>query len=106
MTVKIFEFSAVLRGIDVFQKSVQFISHVNTIVGKFCVWGKIIINIIGYCQIKEIIHGDAVQFGEIVQGIERRVDSPCLIMGIGLSGDVQMRSYEFLGIIAGFSQLF
>lgn len=98
MTVKIPEFLSILRRVYVCKKGIQLIRRVTAALRIY--FGRnVILDLVGDCKIKKFLYGNAVQSGKVIQGIDRRIDPPCFIVGIGLSGNVQVESHKFLGII-------
>ena len=96
MPVQMLEFLGIFGRVYIGKERIQFIGHVKAVVLHACFGDKVVIDIVGHGKIKKILDGNAVQLGKVVQGIGRGIDPARLIVGIGLSGDVQMGSYEFL----------
>lgn len=101
--VQSLEFFAAVRTIDVGHQFVQIARRLRQ-QGRTRFFAEIRIDIVGDEKFHEIFHGDPVERGQIIQGVDGRRDPSRLIVGVSLAGDVQVGGNELLLIPVRFSQ--
>ena len=99
------EFFAPLRTIDVGHQFVQIVGRLRQ-QRRARLSAEVRADIVGDEKFHEILDGDSVESRQIVQGVDGRRDPAGLIVGVGLTGDIQMGGDKFLLIPMRFPQFF